>query len=196
MKRLIKKMMLCAALTVQCMLSGAQSPYIYKVYDFMPAPGQFTIMLPTYEPGDTRQDMIRKAEECIANNGRYEISLGGYGGYVVFGFDHLVENKQPVLHPSNTYLNDIEYIRRTTNGHGDGFLFRNVYHNQSYYPQWITDETIWCYTGYLYEEVLSNSKRAQILPYIDVLVDGPYMEKLRNESLRFRGRSNQRIIEV
>jgi anaerobic ribonucleoside-triphosphate reductase activating protein len=59
-----------------------------------------------------------------------------------------------------------------------------------------TNKTIWCYTGYLYEEVIENPKLAQILPYIDVLVDGPYIENLRDESLRFRGSSNQRIIEV
>jgi hypothetical protein len=71
----------------------AQSPYINRVYDFMPALGQFTNELPEYVAGDTREDMIRKAEEAIANNAQGMISLGGYGGYVVFGFDHLVENK-------------------------------------------------------------------------------------------------------
>jgi len=44
--------------------SVAQSPYIHKVYDFMPAPGQFTNDMPAYVLGDTRADMIRKAEDC------------------------------------------------------------------------------------------------------------------------------------
>jgi anaerobic ribonucleoside-triphosphate reductase activating protein len=59
-----------------------------------------------------------------------------------------------------------------------------------------TNKTIWCYTGYLYEEVLASPELSQILPYLDVLVDGPYMEKLRDESLRFRGSSNQRMIDL
>jgi hypothetical protein len=49
-------------LTASCSLR-AQSPCIHKVYDFMPAPGQFTNDLPEYAPGDTRDDMIRKVEK-------------------------------------------------------------------------------------------------------------------------------------
>ena len=59
-----------------------------------------------------------------------------------------------------------------------------------------TDKTIWCYTGYTYEEVLANDYLKQILPYIDVLVDGPFVEELRNTDLPFRGSENQRIIEL
>lgn len=59
-----------------------------------------------------------------------------------------------------------------------------------------TDKTIWCYTGYTYEEILANDYLKQILPYIDVLVDGPYVEELRNTDLPFRGSENQRIIEL
>ncbi|KAA6303213.1 MAG: hypothetical protein EZS26_000594 [Candidatus Ordinivivax streblomastigis] len=149
------------------------------------------------------------------------ISLGGYGGYVVFGFDHLVENragkydfkvlanafyananpnmgasreggscepgivmvsydannngipddewyelagseyhkpetthhyeityhkpdagKTPTPDYSYPFLNDTTYIRWTTNGHGNGYLYRNTFHSQPYYPQWIADETI------------------------------------------------------
>jgi anaerobic ribonucleoside-triphosphate reductase activating protein len=59
-----------------------------------------------------------------------------------------------------------------------------------------TGKTIWCYTGYLYEKVLSLPNLSQILPFIDVLVDGRYMESLRDESLLFVGSKNQRIINV
>ena len=59
-----------------------------------------------------------------------------------------------------------------------------------------TDKTIWCYTGYTYEEILANDYLKQILPYIDVLVDGPYVEERRNTDLPFRGSENQRIIEL
>ncbi|MDR1981807.1 MAG: anaerobic ribonucleoside-triphosphate reductase activating protein [Tannerellaceae bacterium] len=59
-----------------------------------------------------------------------------------------------------------------------------------------TRKTIWCYTGFRYEEVIASPRLSQILPFIDVLVDGEYMEDLRDESLRFTGSANQRIIDV
>ena len=59
-----------------------------------------------------------------------------------------------------------------------------------------TDKTIWCYTGFTYEEIQADPRLSQILPYLDVLVDGPYIEALRDTNLRFRGSSNQRIIEL
>ena len=59
-----------------------------------------------------------------------------------------------------------------------------------------TDKTIWCYTGYTYEEVLADKRLSQILPYLDALVDGPFVEALRDTSLPFRGSSNQRIINL
>lgn len=59
-----------------------------------------------------------------------------------------------------------------------------------------TDKNIWCYTGFLYENILKSERLSQILPFIDFLVDGRYIETLRSEELRFRGSSNQRIINV
>lgn len=55
---------------------------------------------------------------------------------------------------------------------------------------------IWCYTGYTYEEVVASTKLSTILPYLEVLVDGRYMESLRDIDLLFRGSSNQRLIDV
>jgi uncharacterized protein YjdB len=205
------------------LISQAQSPYINRVYDYMPAPGQFVNVLPTYKPGDTQEDMNRKAEEGIAgvNHNEGMVSLGGYGGYIVFGFDHSVENipgkydfrilgnafyadanpdgeasreggscepgivmvsrddngnglpddpwyelagseyyhpqtvhnyrityykpdenKTPDPDPDYPPINDCTYIRWTTNGHGDGYLYRNVYNRQPYYPRWIESDTL------------------------------------------------------
>ena len=60
-------------------------------------------------------------------------------------------------------------------------------------------KTIWCYTGYLYEELaagrIGEHGRA-LLERLDVLVDGPFVQEKKNPDLRFRGSSNQRIIDV
>lgn len=63
----------------------------------------------------------------------------------------------------------------------------------------ITEElhrTIWCYTGFLYEQVLQDSSMSKLLPYLEVLVDGPFVEGKRSLDLLFRGSSNQRLIDV
>lgn len=56
--------------------------------------------------------------------------------------------------------------------------------------------TIWCYTGFLYEVVLADPKMSQMLPYLEVLVDGPYREDERSLDLMFRGSKNQRLVDV
>ena len=223
------------------MIAQTKSPYISKVYEYRPAPGQFINELPEYEPGDTPNEMRLKAEESIADNERILVSLGGYGGYIVFGFDHLVENvpgkydfkilanafyananpnpdapreggscepgivmvsydangnrkpddewyelagseynKPETIHnyrityykPDENkvrtpdmdypYLNDTTYIRWTTNGYGEGYLYRNVFHHQSYYPQWLNED----------ELVFQGTKLAD--NYIDESGNGSY----------------------
>ena len=59
-----------------------------------------------------------------------------------------------------------------------------------------SSKSIWCYTGFTFEQILANPRQKALLSQIDVLVDGPFIQSLRDESLLFRGSSNQRIINV
>lgn len=70
------------------------SPYLSRVYEYRPAMGQFINELPKYEAGDDAEAMCRKCEAAIANNAGKLVCLGGWGGYITFGFDHAVENKE------------------------------------------------------------------------------------------------------
>lgn len=74
-------------------------------------------------------------------------------------------------------------------------LLRRV---KSEYPH----KDVWCYTGYLFDKELLSDSRArcehtdEMLSLIDILVDGPYVEKEKDISLQFRGSKNQRIIDI
>ncbi len=198
------------------------NPFISKVYEYRPAPGQFINEMPKYDDGDTEADMIRKAEEAISGKNDVLISLGGYGGYVTFGFDHTVVNVEgekdfrvwgnsfyeltapdkkggscepgivmvsydtncngipddpwyelagseyhsdktrhnytiTYSRPDEThtpvpgqdiYLTDIEYIPWRDNEGGTGFMPKNLFHKQDYFPLWLTQREI-SFTGTL-----------------------------------------------
>lgn len=192
--------------------NGKLSPYITRLFEYLPAPGQFINQLPKYEPGDTPESMAQKAEEAIANGKNGLVSLGGFGGYLIVGFDHTIENrsgktdfallgnayqgnsepgivmvsvdsnrngipddrwfelagseyynsetihnyeityyrpddnKVPVPHETLSYVTDKTYIRWTTNGYGEGYLYKTEFHTQSYYPLWI-DQNELSFTG-------------------------------------------------
>ncbi len=59
---------------------------------------------------------------------------------------------------------------------------------------------VWCYTGFTYEEVIEmgkkNPKYLEFLENIDVLVDGKFINELKDLNLLFRGSSNQRVIDM
>lgn len=215
------KIRLFVAVWLLALCAFGQSPYINKVYEYLPAPGQFINELPEYEEGDTKNDLRLKAEECIAENEQILVSLGGYGGYIVFGFDHMVENKagkydfkilanafyaaanpngeaskeggscepgivmvsydtngngkpddewyelagsqyykpetiknyrltyyrpdeNKVRTPDTSYpyLNDTTYIRWKSNQDTQGYVYRNTFHSQSYYPLWLDADSL------------------------------------------------------
>lgn len=64
-----------------------------------------------------------------------------------------------------------------------------------------TDKDIWCYSGFTFEEITGNSRAncqftKELLSYIDVLVDGRFVEEEKDITLKFKGSRNQRIIDV
>ena len=54
------------------------------------------------------------------------------------------------------------------------------------------DKNIWCYTGYNYEEV----RDLEIIQYIDILIDGRFVQALKDTKLHWKGSSNQRVIDI
>ena len=192
------------------------SPYISRVYDYCPAPGQFINEMPRYEEGDTYADILQKAEESISGTNDIMISLGGYGGYVTFGFDHTVINipgekdfriwgncfyellqpdkkggsaepgivmvsydtncngipddewyelagseyhseytrhnysityrrpdpNREIVADEDNSLDDIYYIAWNDNVGGNGYIAKNIFHNQDYFPKWVNSNEI------------------------------------------------------
>jgi len=211
---------LCTLIPFGAPALKAQSPYISRVYEYKPAPGQFVNELPEWEEGDDAEAMRQKAEDCIARHEQQLISLGGWGGYVTFGFDHTVRNRRgqydfkilgnafyasstpddftriggnsepgivqvsrdtngnqlpddpwyelqgsshadphtlhgyrctyhrpheghvPTPSPSDRAILDTTYIPWTDNAGQTGYIMRNTYHRQDYYPRWIAADTI------------------------------------------------------
>ena len=94
-----------------------------------------------------------------------------------------------------------DYVSGITFSGGDPLARDNVF-TVSYVArtvkQLFPDTTVWVYTGYTYEELLSrkNLYIEDILRHTDVLVDGEYKKDLRDVSLKWRGSSNQRVIDV
>lgn len=72
--------------------TAAQSKYIEAVDEYCPAPGQFVNTLPAATADDTPETMARKCTEALAGGAGGMITLGAWGGYVVFHFDHPVAN--------------------------------------------------------------------------------------------------------
>ena len=73
-------------------------------------------------------------------------------------------------------------------------LLRRV---KSLYP----GKPVWCFTGYLFEDICGKMSEEfpwtkEFLSYIDILVDGPFIEDLKNLNLHFKGSENQRTIKV
>lgn len=112
------------------------SPYTAHVYEYCPAPGQFVNTLPMYEEGDNAEDMRRKAEEDLV--GDVMITLGGYGGYVTFGFDHTVANRPDSMDfylKGNAFYSDLpEYADQGGGSSEPGIVMVSLDVNMNHRP--------------------------------------------------------------
>ncbi len=59
-----------------------------------------------------------------------------------------------------------------------------------------TDKTIWIFSGYTYENLMKKENCKKLIELCDVLVDGRFVEELKDLRLKFRGSSNQRLINI
>ncbi len=96
----MKQIALALALLATLAVSAQNKRYITQVYDFKPAPGQFVNVIPKAQAGDSKETVLERVAQALCG---YEdsqgeviadgmISLGSYGGYVIFGFDHPLVN--------------------------------------------------------------------------------------------------------
>ena len=242
-----KLLIACLVSFLAVTLHAQNKSYITNIYDYMPAPGQFINTTPTYNQGEPKDSIMARVARALCGQtiiDEYEapdgtvvcdttikisngmISLGAFGGYVVFGFDHPVvnvkdeydlqifgnatqsdslanvsggscepgivmvsrdlncngipddpwyelagseynspltqhgyqityykpdEDKVPTPDPNYSYITDDTYIQWTSNDalnpdSTSGYLARNSFHKQSYWPQWVEGETL-TFTG-------------------------------------------------
>lgn len=94
-------------------------------------------------------------------------------------------------------LNEIkkDYISGLTLSGGDPIYYDNrakIYSICKKVKELYPKKTIWLYTGYKWEDI----KDLLLIKYVDVLVDGPFIEKLKDENYKWAGSTNQRVIDV
>ena len=243
--KIMRKYLLVFVAIMSAFTVWANHPWLTRVYEYRPAPGQFINTMPVARIGEPLDSVLARCHASIC--GRVDtitqtfhgelitridtvwaesmISLGGYGGYVIVGFDHPVvnmhtydfeiygnafvsdreshggssepgivmvgvdmdgdgvpsegdkwyelagseynhpktqhnytityyrpdENKQRTPSHIDPYINDTTYIRWTSNDVDPdstaGYMSRNVYHNQPYWPLWLQGEETLSFSG-------------------------------------------------
>ncbi|MCC8015021.1 MAG: anaerobic ribonucleoside-triphosphate reductase activating protein [Eubacterium sp.] len=88
-----------------------------------------------------------------------------------------------------------DYIFGLTLSGGDPLFFNNrqdVTELLKEVKEKFPEKNVWLYTGYLWEEI----KDLSLIPFVDILVDGRFISELKDNNLKWRGSSNQRVIDV
>lgn len=89
----MKNYFIAAFCAFSALSAGANSPFISEVFDYVPAPGQFIHLIPEVTDGMSREQVLEAAARQLVGDERPGmVSLGAFGGYIVFGFDHPIAN--------------------------------------------------------------------------------------------------------
>ncbi|MDD7411363.1 anaerobic ribonucleoside-triphosphate reductase activating protein [Fusobacterium gastrosuis] len=60
----------------------------------------------------------------------------------------------------------------------------------------LPDRDIWIWSGFTWEEIIKDENRKELIELCDILIDGKFKEELKNLNLKWRGSSNQRVIDI
>ena len=110
-------------------------------------------------------------------------------------FTYGVEVNQELIDEINEEITKRPYISGITLSGGD-CMYSPVETLKLIKKLNIPHNNIWCYTGFTFEQLITNNNQLQLLKHINVLVDGRFEYDKRDISLAFKGSSNQRIIDV
>ena len=122
----MKKLFIIILLSSLSAVAGAQhTAFIQAVDEYVPAPGQFVNTLPETTADDTPETVAQKCTERLANGAGEMVTLGAYGGYITFHFDHPVANvpgQMDLYIAGNANINGSEagivMVSQDTNGNG------------------------------------------------------------------------------
>jgi hypothetical protein len=237
-----------ATKSIQVNVSAPATSYknaVTKVFEFFPAPGQFVNKLPEWKTGDKEQQMADHALASLAQEN--VVSLGGFGGYVVMGFDHTIinkpgkknllilgnafpnnaepgvimvsadvngnglpddewyeiagseynnpktiknyqityykpdENKAKVTDPNDTWSSDLQYIRWEDNQGKSGYLTKNVFHDQSYYPLWKGNSITFTGTRLPDDQIKNTSSDPNMQYWVSPAFPWGYVDNVAND---------------
>ena len=120
-----KHLFILSWMVMSASIASAQSKYIQAVDEYVPAPGQFVNTMPEATIDDTPATMAQKCTAAIANGNGELITLGAWGGYVTFHFDHPVVNVEGVRDFAiwgNAFQNNAEpaIVLVSVDGNGNG----------------------------------------------------------------------------
>lgn len=82
---------------------------------------------------------------------------------------------------------------------GDPTYFKNIEPLIKFLKKFkneLPDRNIWIWSGYTWEEIINDSKKFELISLCDVLIDGKFIDELKNLNLKWCGSSNQRVIDI
>lgn len=129
------------------------------------------------------------AQGCSHNcRGCFNPSTHNFEGGQLFEIDKLISSlkNNPMIHGITFSGGDPFYQAKNFNELANRIKALN------------RDLSIWCYTGFTFDEIINsnNTDMINLLKNIDVLVDGKFVLSLKEDNLKFKGSSNQRIIDI